>query len=138
MKTIIFNADGTRTVLDRRTLEQAVNDAIARINAEYEAQIAAGATYAGKPVQIDPASTANMTAVISQITAGIPLPATFAWRMADNAAMPVASKQMMELAATASARVMALRLAMWAAKDVARAAKTNDDADAVKASWPKP
>jgi hypothetical protein len=130
------NLDGTVTVTDTRTLAEAQAEAAARIEAEYAAQIAIGAEYGDKPLQIDPASTANMTAVAAQISAAVPLPAGFAWRMADNTFLPVTPEQMIALAAAASARVMALRKAMWAAKDAARAAETNDAADAIRATWP--
>lgn len=134
-KIAFYAPDGMRWV-DDRTLAEAQQEAIDRAEAEYVAQIAKGTTYGGKPLQIDPASQANMTAVAAQIGAEVPLPAGFAWRMGDNTFLPVTPTQMIGLATTASARVMALRKAMWAAKDAARAAKTNDEADAVRAEWP--
>lgn len=136
MTTIIFAPGGTRTVVDDRTLSESIAEAVERIRAEYDAQIAKGTLYSGRPLQIDPASTANMTAVAAQVGAGIALPADFAWRMGDNTFLPVTGNQVIGLATTASARVMALRKAMWAAIDAARAAKTVAAADAVKAAWP--
>lgn len=136
MPKVTFYAPEGARVVDDRSVADAIDEAVARIDGEYVAQIARGTTYSGKPLQIDPASTANMTAVAAQISAEVPLPADFAWRMADNTFLPVTAAQMIGLATTASARVMALRKAMWAAKDAARAAKTRDEADAVKAAWP--
>lgn len=136
MKTAISHPDGTVEHVDTRTLDEAIGEAVARFEAEYEAQIALGATYAGKPLQIDPGSTANMTAMAAQIAAGIPLPDGFAWRMADNTFLPVTDQQVIGLGATAAARVYALLRALWLAKDAARAATTREEADAVVAAWP--
>jgi len=137
MILIISHADGTTTVSDTRTIAEAQDDAITRVEAEYEVQIAAGAVYAGRPLQIDRESTADMTAMAAQVTAGIPLVPNFAWRMADHTYLPVTGQQVIELGATAAARVYALRLALWAAKDAARAATTREEADATVAEWPK-
>lgn len=127
---------GVLHVFDDRTLADAVAENVARLEREYEAQIALGTTYAGKPLQIDPASTANMTAMAAQVTAGIPLPAGFAWRMGDNTFLTVTDQQVIGLGATAAARVYVLLKALWSAKDAARAAKTREEADAVTAKWP--
>lgn len=137
MKHIVFHADDTRSVIDNRTLADAVGEAVTRIETEYAAQIALGAVYAGKPLQVDPSSTANMTAMAAQIAAGIPLPDGFAWRMADNTFLPVTDQQVIGLGATAAARVYVLMQALWAAKDAARAAQTREAADAIVAAWPE-
>lgn len=127
--------DGRVVVTDRRTLPEAQAEAVERLRGEFDAQVAKGAIYSGKPIQIDDASQMRMAAVVTQITAGVPLPAGFAWRCADNSYLPVNTNQMVGLAAAAAARVMALRVALWAAVDAARAAKTREEADAVKAAW---
>lgn len=128
---------GVLHVFDDRTLDEAKDEAVARFEAEYEAQIALGTTYAGKPLQIDEPSQSRMAAVVTQINAGATLPDGFAWRMGDNTFLPVTTNQMVGLAVTASARVMALRTVIWAAKDAARASTTREEADAITASWPK-
>lgn len=128
---------GVLHVFDDRTVGDAIAEAVARLEVEYAAQIALGTTYAGKPLQIDPASTANMTAMAAQVMAGIPLPDGFSWRMADNTFLLVTEQQVIGLGATAAARVYALLKALWAAKDAARAATTREEADAVTAVWPK-
>lgn len=135
MKTVIFRADGTRETLDGRSLAEAQAEAFARIDAEYAARIAAGMTHAGRPVEIDEASTARMNAAASLHLAGV-FPAGFAWRMADNGFLPLTGPQMVALAAAAAARVLALRQARWAARDAIRNATTRAAADAVTATWP--
>lgn len=128
--------DGRVIVTDARALPDAIAENVERLRAEYDAQIARGVTYSGRPVQIDEASQGRMTAVVTQINAGVALPPGFAWRMADNSYLPVTGPQMIGLASAASARVMALRKALWAAVDAVRAAKDREAADAVKAVWP--
>jgi hypothetical protein len=124
-------------VTDARTLADAVAEAIARIDADFAQRITAGMTWSGKPLQIDPASTANMTSVSALTSKGSALPADFAWRMGDNTFLPMTAAQQASMAAAAAAYVMALRKAMWAAKDAARAARTREEADAVQVAWPK-
>ena len=136
MKIIIFRADGSRETIDNRTLADAQIEAVERLQAEFAAQVAKGTTYSGKPLQIDDASQMRMAAVVTQITAGVPLPAGFAWRCADNSYLPVNTNQMVGLAAAASARIMALRAALWPAIDAARVARNIAAADAIKANWP--
>jgi hypothetical protein len=128
--------DGTRTVSDTRTLAEAQAEAVARIDLEFAAKIAEGMAWHGKRLQIDDRATANMTAVAAFTTKANPLPADFAWRMADNSFLPMNSTQQATMAATAAGYVMSLRRAMWAAKDAARAAITREEADAVQPVWP--
>lgn len=118
-----------------RSVAAAITEAIDRIDGEFSARIAAGMTYGGKPLQIDPQSTANMTSVAALTSKGSPLPASFAWRMGDNTFLPMNAVEQATMAATAAGYVMALRRAMWTAKDAARAAKTREEADAIRASW---
>lgn len=136
MKRIIGNADGTETVIDDRTLADAQAARIDALLAELAQQIAAGITHAGKPLQIDDPAQQRMAAVVTQITAGVPLPPSFAWRMADNTFLPLTGPQMIGMAAVAAARVYALRVAYWQALDTVRAATTREAADAVTAAWP--
>ena len=128
--------DGRVAVTDNRTLADAQAEAVERLRGEFDAQVAKGAVYSGKPIQIDDASQMRMAAVVTQITAGVALPAGFAWRMGDNTYLPVTSAQMVALAAAASARIMALRAALWPAIDAARVARNIAAADAIKANWP--
>ena len=128
---------GVLHVTDSRTLAEARDEAAARIETEYAEHIARGVVYAGKTFQIDPASTQDMATIAVRIAVGIPLESGFAWRAADNSFLPVTEQEALGLGAAAASRVYALRKALWAAKDAARAAKDNDAADAVKAAWPK-
>jgi hypothetical protein len=128
--------DGTRTVTDARTTADAIAEALARIDAEFSAKIAAGMDWQGKPLQIDDRATANMTSVAAFTSKANPLPAGFAWRMGDNTFLPMTATEQATMAATAASYVMALRRAMWAAKDAARAATTREEADAIRPAWP--
>jgi hypothetical protein len=128
-------SDGSAVVVDNRSLADAQAERIEALKAERDALLDQGITFGGKPVQIDAASTANMNAAASLHLAGI-FPAGFRWRMADNSFLTVTGPQMVALAATAAARVYAVRAAYWAAADAVRAATTRKAADAVTATWP--
>lgn len=117
-------------------LADAIATAIGRIRAEFDAHINAGIVWGGRPLQIDDDSTARMAAVVVQTLVGAPLPAGFAWRMGDNTYLPIDAAGVHVMAATAAGRVMALRAALWAAVDAARAATTNAEAEGVTARWP--
>jgi hypothetical protein len=121
---------------DRRTLAQAQADRIDALRTELLQQVAAGITHAGKPLQIDEPAQQRMAAVVTQVTAGVPLPPSFSWRMADNTFLALTGPQMIGMAAVAAARVYALRVAFWQATDAVRAATTREAADAVTAAWP--
>ncbi len=135
-RAITYHADNTFTVEDTRTLDEARAEAVERAKLGYAAQIAAGMTWQGKPLQIDPPATANMSAVMLQVVAQIPLHPGFAWRMADNTYLPMDAAGVAAMASAAAARVQALRVAMWTTVDAARLAKTHEAADAIHAAWP--
>lgn len=137
MTTIIFHADGTRTIVDNRTVADARGQALARIDAEFAAQIAAGITHAGKPLEIDEASQGRMGDMMTRARSRAGLPAGFAWRMGDNSFLPLTAAELEDMAIAASDRVIALRRARWAARDAVRAAATREAADAVQATWPR-
>lgn len=132
-KTITFNPDGTTTIEDTRSLDQAIAEAVDRAKTRYADQIAAGMDWQGSPLQIDQTAVQNISAVMLQVVAQVPLPEGFAWRMGDNTYMPMDAAGVAAMATAASAQVQALRVELWAAVDAARAAETIEAADAVLA-----
>lgn len=90
----------------------------ARLKAEYDAAIAAGMPWAGHTLQIDDASQARLTAMVAMAQHG--LPEGFAWRMADNAMVPLDAEGLLAMALAAGAHVYRLRADMWAALDQVR------------------
>jgi hypothetical protein len=130
-KVVTFLPDGSTLVEDDRTLDDARAEAVQRIKAQHQAALAEGMPWEGKVLQITPEATANITAVMLQVVAGIPLRPGFAWRMLDDTFLPMDAEGVATMAQAASDRVQALRIAKWAAIDQARAAETIEDADAV-------
>jgi hypothetical protein len=135
MRGSITHPDGRVEHYDTRTLAEAQADRIDALKAKRDALLAQGVAFGGSFAQIDRDSTANMNAAASLHLAGI-FPADFRWRMADNTFLPVTGPQMVALAATAAARVYALRAAYWVARDAVMAATTREEADAITAAWP--
>jgi hypothetical protein len=136
MIIVRFNADGSRTTIDDRTLADAVAGNLARIDREYEARLSVGIVWNGKPLEIDEASQGRMGDMVNRARSRVGLPADFAWRMADNSMMPMTATDLENMAIAASDRVIALRRARWAARDAVRRATTREAADGVQASWP--
>ncbi len=137
MREYVWARDGKLHVIDSRTLAKAIAEAVDRIEAEYAAQIAAGMTYSGKPLQIDEISQGRIVSMVTRAKSKAGLPPDFAWIMGDNSELPLAAAGMEDLGIAASTRVMVLRAALQAAKKAARAAKTREEADAIKAVWPE-
>jgi Domain of unknown function (DUF4376) len=93
-------------------------DALLReVDERYAAAIAAGMPYAGKTLQVDLESQSNIDAMVTRITAGVPLPTDFAWRMADNTFLPLDAAGLVHMATGASDFVLALRITKWAHVD---------------------
>jgi hypothetical protein len=130
-RIILHAADGTPTIVDTRTVSEAQAEAVDRIRAAYERELARGMPWAGKTLQIDDASINRLTAVAAAAANGVGLPPGFAWRMADNSALPLTQPAFVSMASAAFAHVNALRQRLWAAVDTARAAPTREDADKV-------
>jgi hypothetical protein len=132
MRIVLTRADGSREIRDDRTLDEARAEAVARVRAGFEAAIAGGWLHAasGKLMQVDEASTTRMTqmALAAEVNA---LPAGFAWRAADNSAVPLTREQMIDMAAEVGRHVFALRTRMWTGVEAARAAASVAAADAV-------
>lgn len=123
--------DGTVSVTDDRTLADAQGEAAARLRAAYDAEIARGMPWGGRTLQVDEASIQRITAVAAATGNNVPLPVAFAWRMADNTALPLDRAAFLAMSTAAFNHVNALRQRLWAALDKARAAADRDAADKV-------
>lgn len=144
--------NGTLTVRDitQAALEAAVGAADPLFGARVRLKRAAGATLlakqaAGMPwtggatLQIDDASLNRITAASTGAQAGA-LPAGFAWRMADNSALPLDAAGMIALGTAALDYVYALRAQYWALVDAATNAADAAALAAIDptAGWPVP
>lgn len=137
-RIVIFNPDGSQEVEDPRTLDDAREEAVARAKDRYAGHIAEGMTWQGRPLQINGAAVANISAMMLRVVAQVPLTPGFAWRMGDNSFLPMDAAGMAAMAVAAANHIESLRQAMWADVDAARAAETNEAADAIAAPPPPP
>lgn len=92
--------------------------------AGFDAAVAAGVAYGGKVLQIRDADRANIAGQCSRANAsliagsGVTWPAGFAWRMADNSYLPLATAaDMLALGEAAADRYAALRRRLGELKD---------------------
>jgi hypothetical protein len=102
---------------------------LAALARRYDAALAAGMTYQGKVLQLRAADQQNIAAMGQEArwarAAGLPWPADFAWRMADNSFLPLPdAAAMIALGEAAKAEVYRLRQAKWAHADALNAATT--------------
>jgi hypothetical protein len=107
-------------------------DVLAAISARYQAALATGLAYGGKVLQIREADQANLTAMGSEArwakATGASWPADFAWRMADDSFLGVATADaMIALGEAAKAEVYRLRHVKWSHVDAVRALATAED-----------
>jgi hypothetical protein len=123
--------DGTVVVIDDRSLADAQTEAVERLRAAYDRELARGMPWGGKVLQVDEASIGRITATAAAVANNVPLPAGFAWRMLDNSGLTMDRAGFLAMATAAFAHVNTLRARMWAAIERARAAATREDADKV-------
>jgi hypothetical protein len=122
---------------------------IAAVDTLLGLKLTAGMAYAyqgvSKVLQADPISQGRFTAVQTQVSAGIPLPAGFAWRAADNSFFPpfAGPADFTAMAATIAGWVYQNLVVSWHHKDALAAiladpTKTIADVDAydVTVGWP--
>jgi hypothetical protein len=111
-------------------LESARSRKLDALRARYDAALAAGMAYAGHLLQIGEADQQNIATMGQEARwaqmSGTPWPAGFAWRMADNAFLPLPDPgAMIALGEAAKAEVYRLRQVKWAHADaIAAAAST--------------
>ncbi|MBX9698602.1 MAG: DUF4376 domain-containing protein [Acetobacteraceae bacterium] len=126
MKTYL---DGV-LIADDRSEAEVREEALARVAAGFDLAIAAGMPWAGKVLQIDDASRANLTSAALGAQIGL-WPPGGAWRMADNSFLALTAPELVAMAGAAMGHYLALRQRMWARRDAARAAKDRDEADRI-------
>lgn len=96
-KKVIYLSDGNGgssgavQVIDTRNLADAQNDALNRLNNQYNGLYASGFNYNGQNFQIDPDSQAKINAACSMAMAiqasGAQWPANYTWIASDNTTM---------------------------------------------------
>ena len=107
-------------------IEAIRQDVLASIVARYQTALAGGLAYAGKVLQIREVDQANLTAMGNEArwakAAGAAWPPDFAWRMADDSFLSVATADaMIALGEAAKAEVYRLRQVKWSHVDAIRA-----------------
>jgi hypothetical protein len=96
-----------------------------------DAAIASGVDHAGHLWDSDERSRANLTATVAAVAAGIPLPAGFTWRTADNQDVALTSAELLALGAAMLAHVNTCYQRSWALKAEINAAASAAEIDAV-------
>lgn len=99
------------------------------VDARLDGLLAAGMSYAGKPLQLRPVDQGNVAAMAQR--AGLALegvvtwPEGFAWRMADNSFLPLPTPaDMIAMGQAAADEVLRLRMIAWGHKDAIDALDT--------------
>jgi hypothetical protein len=126
------------------TIEEAIAARQRAVDALAAAHLAAGmpCTYGGatKVLQVDPAAQGNFTGTQAALSAGVPLPAGFAWRALDNTFFPAfaAPADFTAMAAAVFGFAYACKAAAWAHKDAIAALTTGADVQAhdITTGWP--
>lgn len=119
------------------TIEERRAVAIARVNAMRDRAIGLGVEWAGHRWDSDARSRANLTGAVVAVSAGVPLPADFAWRTADNVDVRLGPAPLVELGAAMLAFVNACYARSWALKAEIDAAEAPEAID-LEAGWPTP
>ncbi|WP_374656106.1 hypothetical protein [Dongia sp.] len=123
--------NGSIWVRPAESSRETILSAIAR---RYQQALAAGLAHGGKVLQIREQDQANLTAMGNEarwaLESGVPWPADFAWRMADNTFLSLATPEsMIAMAEAAKAEVFRLRQVKWVHVDAVRAMTIAADID---------
>jgi hypothetical protein len=102
-----------------------------KINGSRETAINAGVIYNDQTYDSDDRSRANLTATVSALQAGIPLPQGFTWRSADNQDVPFDAADLIGLAAAMMEHVNTQYQKSWALKTTVSAAASVEALDAI-------
>lgn len=86
------------------------------INLDRAKALVAPVLFEGNYYDADDASIANLTATVAAFNAGVPVPAGFTWRTADNQNIPMTLQNLVALAGTFLASRFAAYQQSWAAK----------------------
>lgn len=113
------------------TLEDVIREAKARINMAREEAVAAGVSYAGNLYDSNERSRENLTGTVAAMEAGVPLPAGFTWRTADNKDVPMTAQDLVGLAGAMLQHVNAAYVKSWELKAKIDAATSKEEIEAV-------
>jgi hypothetical protein len=130
--------DGAALVSCDPPLERLREELTSAARAALATRISAGMPWSGRVLQIDEASQGRLSAAVLMAQYG--LPEGFAWRMADNTAVPMQAAALVAMARAAGAYVAALRARYWALADAIAAAADAASLHALDlaAGWPAP
>ncbi len=140
LRTVRHNLDGTITITDTRTLDEAQEEARNRLALHFDTIVAAGRNYQGKNFQIDGASLQNINgassmAMIAQANAA---PYSQGWIASDNSVVTFDAAGMIAFGVDVGAYYSALVLNNRALKDAIAALADNAACDSfdVTQGWP--
>lgn len=119
------------SIVDATFIRETLRD---RINALRNLKLAEGVWCGDHRFDSDAQSIANLTSVIAAATAGITLPAGFAWRSGDNIDVPIDLPGLIALGGMALARSQEIYQASWAVKAALEATERPEWFD-VTAGW---
>lgn len=111
-----------------------LNAAVNRLRAE---KLGLPVTFMGHPFDADAEAIGNINGVLAAVGAGVPLPADFSWRAADNVNVPMGPQGIVGLAGTMLVYRNRCYAASWALKAAIAAADHPDTVD-INLGWPDP
>lgn len=106
------------------TLEQLKEIKRSEIRKDRDISIAGGVVFNNVAFDSDQRSRDNLTGAVAAFTAGVPLPANFVWRSADNQNIPMDMPSLVGLAATVVSHVNTQYAISWQRKAAVDAATT--------------
>lgn len=131
-----WTVDALTQVELNQLLAQDLDLALARVLELREENIAKGFAAGDHRWDSDQRSRENLSATVAAVAAGMPLPASFAWRSEDNQNVPMDAAALVGLGAAMLQHVNACYVRSWELKAALAAAKDPDDVD-LEAGWPK-
>jgi hypothetical protein len=109
----------------------------AQVNRIRAVKLSTPVSYMGHPFDADAEAIGNINGVLAAVGVGIPLPAGFSWRAADNTNVPMTAQQLVGLAGSFLVYRSKCYGASWAIK-AAIAASDTPTTVTLDAGWPDP
>ena len=113
---MVWDGDNIRQMTAQEQTARARETLKATVNVKRAEKLKAGFTFAGNRFDSDERSLLNLTATVSAVNAGIPLPDGFTWRTSDNVDVPCDAQFLVGLAGTALQYQSACHARSWALK----------------------
>lgn len=107
----------------------------ARVNVLRIDKLSMPVTFLSHPFQSDAEAIANITGVLAAVGVGLPLPANFSWRSADNVNVPMNAQVLLGLAGTLMTYRNACYVRSWTLKAQLDAASDPSTID-LASGWP--